>query len=409
MITQEYLDFSHDHLNCDIHNLVLSSSTNNSFDIKYAARLISSKQKLIKKMPLWAYDKKLYFPSPLSVEQSSSQLTGKNKQNLIQKGIVFDITGGIGVDTYFYAQVNERVHYFEKNRELFESTRHNLAKLNIDNVSFHNTTATPHAIRELISNSLSENNNCDTLLYIDPSRRSTKGEKMKSVFDYEPDFKEFADYMRGLPIKIVVKLSPITDITEISRSVRSVDKFEIVSLSNECKELLLTINPELPDNYPTDSFIEAKMLDSKGVQTSFIFRRDEKKRDKPTYSSDIHQYKYLYEPDNAILSVGAFNTVALRCKLVKIAPNTHLYLSNSINDSFPGKIFKIKKVEDYNKRTIRNLHIVYPKANISVRNFQLNAVALKKQLKTDDGGNISIFGCSLNSGERKIIISSRIK
>lgn len=411
MINQEYLDFIHDHLDCDIHNLVLSykSDSINSFDIKYAARLISSKQKLFKKMPFWASDKRLYFPSPTSAEQASSHLSAKNKLNLIKGGIVFDITGGIGVDTFYFAKVNKIVHYYEKEKELFESTRYNLTTLGSCNINFNNIKTVPQIIRGNIEKSLDENKNTDHLLYIDPSRRSEKGRKLKSIFEYEPDIREFVNYMRGLPIIIVIKLSPITDITEISRTIHGIVKFEIVSISNDCKEILVTINPMFNSTLNLDCIIEAKMIDKNGISSTFTFKQEEEKQIKPNYSSDIDNHKFLYEPDNAILNIGAFNTVANKYNLAKIAPNTHLYLSNTVYNSFPGKIFYIKKVVDYNKHTIRNLSHSYPKANISVRNFQLNSIALKKQLKIDDGGDISIFGCSLISDERKIIITSRIK
>ena len=272
MTTKEYIK---QHRNDDIYRLALTKAPE-GVDLQYALSQISAYQTLSKKVPSWAECDELIFPRQLSLEQSSSELTARYKAELIREFMGsdsyqhIDLTGGMGIDCYFIAQYASQSHYIEQNPELCTIAQHNFAYLN-PNISVHNTTA-EECLKQITDNSSllipnfiakgSKTFGSSLLIYLDPARRGDHGQKLVSISDCQPNVIELLPQMFGLTNKIVVKLSPMLDITRAINELSHIEKLYVISVNNECKELLLLINKECE----TDTEIYAVNIDNKGNQ-----------------------------------------------------------------------------------------------------------------------------------------------
>ena len=272
MTTQEYIK---QHRNDDVYRLALAK-TPEGVDLQYALQQISAYQTLTKKVPSWAECDELIFPRQLSLEQSSSELTARYKAELICDFMGnkpfnhIDLTGGMGIDCYFIAQHTQKSHYVELSPELCQIAQHNFAYLN-PNISVHNTTA------EEFLNILSPcfrgtsptgggglstlNSQLSTLIYLDPARRGDHGQKLVSIADCQPNVVELLPQMFALTDKVVVKLSPMLDITRAINELPHIQHLYVISVNNECKELLLFINQQ----HTTEPTIHAINLSSQQI------------------------------------------------------------------------------------------------------------------------------------------------
>ena len=265
MTTQEYIKL---HRKDDVYRLALAK-TPEGVDLQYALQQISAYQILTKKVPSWAECDELIFPKQLSLEQSSSELTARYKAELIRDFMGnkpfshIDLTGGMGIDCYFIAQYTQNSHYVELNPELCQIAQRNFTHLN-PNISVHNTTAedflnqiTEHRLQST-DNLSTLNSKLSTLIYLDPARRGDHGQKLVSIADCQPNVIELLPQMFALTDKVVVKLSPMLDITRAINELNHIEKLYVISVGNECKELLLFINK----NYTEETEICAVNLNS---------------------------------------------------------------------------------------------------------------------------------------------------
>ena len=434
--TKEYIK---QHRNDDVYRLALAK-TPEGVDLQYALQQISAYQTLTKKVPSWAECDELIFPRQLSLEQSSSELTARYKAELIcdfmgnEPFNHIDLTGGMGIDCYFIAQHTQNSHYVELNPELCQIAQHNFAYLN-PNISVHNTTAeeflnqstdnrvqstehrvqitddrvqsTDKSIAEDSKNAKSQlstlNSKLSTLIYLDPARRGDHGQKLVSIADCQPNVIELLPQMFELTNKIVVKLSPMLDITRAIGELSHIEKLYVISVGNECKELLLLINKE----YETNTEIYAINIDNKGNKSDIL------KGTIPSESqiniSHAHAVgTYLYEPYAAHLKSGLYKTIAQRYNCEKLHQHSHLYTSNTLNNDFPGRKFEVKEVIPFDKKSAKALFKSLQKANITTRNFPLTVNELRTQYKIKDGGETYIFATTLYDESKVLIICQKI-
>ncbi|MDY0388875.1 MAG: hypothetical protein RBT65_17515 [Methanolobus sp.] len=407
MISKELAQFIEIHKETNPLEIILSRAKYPNIDVNLAATIISARKKLISKMPEWASRKDLMFPSTVPAEQCSSSLTAKYKQKYSTDGIVLDITGGLGIDSFYFSKNNEKVYYFERNKTLYEAVKYNFKCLDINNVSFSNIELTAQNIENtLLELSINNHDKNKIVIYLDPSRRKKDGSRAVAMAEYEPNITSIKNALFKFSDRIIIKLSPMEDIKAAASECGNVSLAQIISVDNECKELLLHLDKNHIANNATMT-INAVSLKKNEANSLFTFTYDQEK-DASCYYCENELDKYIYEPDVSVLKAGAFKLVAQRFNLKKIANNTHLYSASFANSSFPGKVFEIKEVAEYSKNAIRNLSKSYPKANIVTRNFPLGANALRKVLKIGDGGTVTIFGCTLNSGVKKLVISQKI-
>ena len=441
MTTQEYIK---QHRNDDVYRLALAK-TPEGVDLQYALQQISAYQILTKKVPSWAECNELIFPRQLSLEQSSSELTARNKAELIrdfmgnQPFTHIDLTGGMGIDCYFIAQHTQKSHYVELNPELCQIALHNFTHLN-PNISVHNTTAeeflnqsteyrvqmtdnrvqstdnkvqiTDNPITKGSKNGNSQlstfNSQLSTLIYLDPARRGDHGQKLVSIADCQPNVIELLPQMFELTDKVVVKLSPMLDITRAINELPHIEKLYVISVGNECKELLLFINKK----YNAETQIHAINLKSTV--------NNQQSTDNPTPFSGFISHesalslsyahevgKYLYEPYAAHLKSGLYKTIAQQYNCEKLHQHSHLYTSTELNNDFPGRKFEVKELVPFDKKSAKTLFKSLKQANLTTRNFPLTVSELRTQYKIKDGGETYIFATTLHDDSKVLIVCQK--
>ena len=421
--TKEYIK---QHRNDDVYRLALAK-TPEGVDLQYALQQISAYQILTKKVPSWAECDELIFPRQLSLEQSSSELTARYKASLIKEFMGnqpfthIDLTGGMGIDCYFIAQHTQNSHYVELNPELCQIAQHNFTHLN-PNISVHNTTAeeflnqsteyrvqsTEHRV-QITDNSIAEDSKnaksqLSTLIYLDPARRGDHGQKLVSIADCQPNVIELLPQMFTLTDKVVVKLSPMLDITRAIGELPHIEKLYVISVGNECKELLLFINK----NYTDDTQICAINLNSQQttVNTSLLTGTLTNEASL-TISHARAVGKYLYEPYAAHLKSGLYKTIAQQYGCEKLHQHSHLYTSAELNNDFPGRRFEVKEVVTFDKKSAKALFKSLTKANLTTRNFPLTVSELRTQYKIKDGGETYIFATTLYDDSKVLIVCQK--
>ena len=386
-----------DHSEDDLSELLLSASRYRDVDVKTAVGQIRARSRIKEKLPLWYDDDRLFFPSVLAAEQSSSELTALYKQRLIKDDdCLGDLTGGLGVDTYFFSKKAKSVIYVEKNEMYCDVARYNMDILGAKGVNVINADAT-----EVIANNDSRISGVN-VFYIDPSRRGEGNKRMFAIDDCEPDLSLIWPLLCKKKCRVIVKLSPMLDITQVLTQFSGICEVHVVSVKNDCKELLLVageMSPPEPDiicvNYTYGS-----------EEQSFRFRlQDEQSAVVSAYGFEPPApERYLYEPNSSILKAGAFKSIALHFGVRKLQSSSHLYTSDFLVTSFPGRIFKIKDILPFNSRLCKKLSLKIPRANITVRNFPLSVDELRKRMRIKDGGDIYLFATTL-SDSKKVIIS----
>lgn len=364
---QEYIDAN---LKSDIHKLILKGNPFSEITVQELANQIISKLKCEKKLPSWFNTKNIYYPPKLNLEQTSSEVTANYKSNLISGQNIIDLTGGFGVDSYYFSKHFNSVIHCEINSELSEIANHNFTTLEATNIQ----TISENGI-EYLQNT-KENFDC---IYIDPSRRDDVKGKVFLLEDCEPNVPDNIELLFEKSKTILLKVSPILDITSAINELSFVKEIHIIAVNNDVKELLFLLEKDY------ESKIEIKTTNfSKKEVINFGF----------IYNSEIvSKYElpleYLYEPNAAILKSGGFHQITSNFDVYKLHQHSHLYTSNDLI-SFPGRSFKVNAILSYDKKKIRKV-IKDGKANITTRNFPKTVAQIRKELKLKDGGTSYLF------------------
>jgi len=379
---QEYI---YSNLNADVHKIAMAKSPFRDITAMELAGQIAARRKCIKKLPTWFTTAGIYYPPLLSVEQCSSEITASYKAKLTAGNNLIDLTGGYGVDSYYFAKRNNKVIHCEINSELSAIAEYNSGPLQQHNTHFVCTDG--------ITCIQKHDDDFDTI-YIDPARRSNSG-KVFMLKDCTPNVIDHLDLLLSRCSQLLIKTAPLLDITAGLKELKNVAEIHIVSIRNECKELVWLLKKE----HTGPVKIICAALNT--IEKKFSFFRDEEQI--PATLSSPQSGDYLYEPDAALLKSGAFNHIANTYGLQKLHSQTQLYVSAELKPEFPGRIFKIEEVlsaGDIKKN--KNLS-----GNVIVRNFPGEAAALvrKYQIKPDDN-LFMIF--SQSSGDKKIVIKAGI-
>ena len=362
---------------------------------RWMLQQVEGRQRTCDKLPTFAQIDDWWYPVRLSCEQCSSEITARYKASLLPKTpfILTDLTGGYGVDTFFMSEHATQAHYVEQNAELCRIVKHNFA-LHRPQVSIHNTSA-----EDFLAECSDLTN---TIVYIDPARRDAHGGKVFRIEDCVPNVIQILH--QSLPLKgrlggVIIKLSPMLDITQALRSLTLPFDVHIVAVKNEVKEVLLVQTTGEPTIHAVN--IEPH------TQHIFSFTQEEEKQTLLSPPSEGREFLpsegearwgllsplkgemegVIYEPNAAIIKAGAFKLVAQRFELCKMAPNTHLYFSNQLIENFPGRVWKIMEV---NPKDTKNIC-----ASVLTRNYPLSPEQLRKKLKIKEGDQLTIIGARL--------------
>jgi hypothetical protein len=311
------------------------------------------------------------------------------KSNLIDGDSIIDITGGFGVDCYYFSKHFKEITYCEINKNLSGIVRHNYKTLNVSSILTINSDGIQF---------LKENHSTYDWIYVDPSRRHESKGKVFFLRDCLPDILEALDLLFMRSKNVMVKTSPLLDIRIGIEELQFVKEIHAVAVENEVKELLWIL--EL--NYKNEIKITTINL-KKNKNEIFSFKFEEESEAEANYSEPL---TYLYEPNAAILKSGGFKSVSAQFKVLKLHGNTHLYTLDRLID-FPGRQFKIDKVLPYSKHVLKSesLH----KANIAIRNFPETVAQLRKKFKITEGGKIYLFFATNFRNEKIVLICSKIE
>ncbi len=375
-----------------IQDLLLKHKT--LFDIPFGliADQIIARKKISTKVPLLYQTSGIVYPHSLNLEQSSSEATALLKTQIIQRelGITIsrmaDLTGGFGVDSLFLSKVTKRLDFIEPNPDLLTIVKHNFKVLDKTNIQFHLSGA---------EDFLSRNENRIDLIYVDPSRRDTANKKVFLLQDCSPNIPEIHPLLFHHSDHILIKTSPLLDITQGIKEIPFVKKVFIVSVDNECKELLFLCEK----NFVSVPQIETINL-TKAQRQAFSFEWGEEYLATSSFSKPL---VYLYEPNASVLKSGSFKLIGERFHLKKIHPNTHFYTSSELVKDFPGRIFKVEiEKPDFRK------DLPDEKANVLTRNYPLTPEALRKKLKLKDGGEKFVIAFS-GIDQKYTVIASKLE
>lgn len=377
----------------DVHLAAMSKSPFPEISSRELAEQIASRQKAQKKLPLWYSTPGIYFPPSISIEQSSSEVTAAYKAELARGNSLIDLTGGFGVDSHYFSLKVASVTHCELNPELSEIAAHNAVVLGRDNVRF--------VAGDGLTYLASVTGDFDTL-YIDPARRGETG-KVFRLSDCTPDVTTHLDLLLKKSSRLIIKTSPLLDIAAGLKELRKVSEIHIVSVRNECRELLWVIDKDTgAENAPA---LIAVTLNAQRK----VFRVDAKPA--PAVHAAGNHFAtatgpFLYEPDAALLKSGAFDEIGTRYNLRKLHPQTQLYTGDTVNTAFPGRIFKAVRLLSSGelKESKREKQ---RKGNVLVRNYPDRAELLAKKYRiSPDQERFFIF--TKSTAEGLLIIEAEI-
>jgi len=382
-------DFIDSNIDKDTAKLLFHKPFFSEVSNKEIVEQIEAKKKCRIKLPNWFISKDIYYPNKLSIEQTSSETTAEYKSNLIQGNTLIDLTGGFGVDSYYFSKRFNKVIHCEMDSELSKIASSNFGALKIDNI----TTMDSDGL-----DVLKESKRRYDWIYVDPSRRHEAKGKVFFLKDCTPNVPHHLDDLFEYSSNIMVKTSPLLDIKSGIKELHSVKSIQIVSTNNELKELLWILQKDYSGP------IEVKTVNIlKKTTEEFVFNLDDETHAKACYSM---AKTFLYVPNSTIFKSGAFKLISQKYDISKLHSNTHLYTSDRLMD-FPGRRFKIDKKLPYNKKLLKKEFLNY-KVNVSTRNFPDSVELIKKKLNLKDGGTIYLFFTTNVTEHKEVLVCSRV-
>lgn len=389
-MNQATLDFIREHAEADIRQLALRKLKNPEVDLMYALEQIAGRQKARIKIPSWAVKDGIIYPPHLSMEQCSSEQTARYKAGIAGKGELFvDLTAGFGVDTAFIAEGFQRVASVERQERLCQIAAQNHKQLGLSQIEIVCGDGIAY---------LHQMGHAD-LLFIDPARRDAHGGRTYDISDCEPNVLELIGEMTEKADRVMLKLSPMLDWRKAVEDLQSiggrqvfVNEVHILSVANECKELLLIVSRD------------EKPLHVYCVNNDDVFDYLAGQLRQPLICSRIALPCFLYEPNASLMKAGCFGEISERYQLAQLDDNSHLFVADREIPDFPGRCFVVEQMTSMNKREMKQALAGITKANIAVRNFPLSVADLRKRLNIKDGGDVFIFATTVaNLGHQLFI------
>jgi hypothetical protein len=386
--------FIREHQFDDVCKLALrTGNLSPDINLHYALQQIEGRQTIEHKIPSWFLIEELIYPAHLSLEQCSSEQTARYKASLLSGNSFADLTGGFGVDFAFIATKFKETYYVEKQAELCRIAAHNFKILGLNPVKIENADTVKFLKQMPVVDAV----------FIDPARRLDSGKKAVAIDNCEPDLSAIQEWLIDKAETALIKLSPMLDISQALSVLKNVSEIHVVSLENECKELLFLLKRKTS----SEPRITCVNLTKTGNQPEVSFFQSREKEISIEYVSQIEDY--LYEPNTSILKAGLFKSLALTYPIHKFHPDSHLYTSNELIPHFPGRIFKVEACSSLNKKEMKDFLQNMDKANISIRNFPLSVADLRKRWNLKEGGDIYLFATTLANGKHIVIKNRKIQ
>ena len=366
-------------------------------DMPWALDQIRGWQIARSKLPSWAEIEGMVYPPHISMEQCSSEFTAMYKASVcerLQNGsgdkmpLLIDLTGGFGVDFSFMCRNFEKAVYVERQQHLCDIAKHNL-----DLLGMHHADVKCGDGVDYLHSMKAEN----AVIYVDPARRDVNGAKTYAIEDCTPDVVELCDELVEKASVVTIKLSPMLDWHAAVEKLKYVTEVHVVSVDNECKELLLIMRKDI--EHPVKLFC---------VNNEDVFITTQEQSNVAVLPIPIDEAKCLYEPNASIMKTGCFDQMVSRYNVSSIGKNSHLFISNDEIDDFPGRRFHIISISSFNKKELKQKLEGVKQANITVRNFPLSTDQLRKRLKIKDGGDLYIFATTVRNDQHALIICKKM-
>ena len=399
--------FIRSHREDDVRRLALKGAGVSDVDLPMALQQIAGWQTARYKLPAWAAVEGVVYPPHLNMEQCSSEQTARYKASLLPSPSTFDLplstyidlTGGFGVDFYFMSQAFSHRIYVEQQEHLCDIARHNFGVLGLDCTVVCGTAA----------DVLQQTDHADCI-FLDPARRDDHGARTYALEDCSPNVLELLPLLRQKASCIVLKLSPMLDWHKAVNDLGCVSEVHIVSVQNECKELLLVLRGE--KEYVRGMLYCVNFL-SDGRMQCFETSFDASSLSSPSTLQPSTLYSpqkasFLYEPNASIMKAGCFDELAASYAVGQVSVNSHLFVSSEKVADFPGRAFRIEAMTSLNKGELKAALNGIEQANITVRNFPMSVAELRRKLRLKDGGEIFIFATTLSDASRMLFICRKI-
>lgn len=388
--TDREIKFIEDNEGKDVDGLRLkySAKGDSDFDLDLCLDQIEARNRFERKLPSFFKIRGVVFPPRMNLEQSSSEQTALYKQGLIKKGeTLVDLTSGFGADSFFLAKKASRVVCVERDGTLSRLCAFNFRLAGLTNCEFVNGSCEQY---------LQEMDRVD-VIYIDPSRRDEHKNRLLSLSSFSPDVLKLMPQLTDKASRVIVKLSPMTDLKLLRQEVEYLTDIHIVSLRNECKEVLAVISKveDKPLMYHC-----VNILEQKTDCTDFFFEKAVANLDSVKFSSKMK--KFFFEPNSSFLKAGIFTPLCMKYNVEKLHPNTHLFTSDERIGDFEGRGFELLEQRNAGIKALKDIE----RANITVRNFPWTVETIRKRTKIKEGGDLYLFFTTL-LGERKVCLLAR--
>ena len=436
-MNQATQDFIRQHQDDDVRQLAFLGSKYPEVDMPFALDQIRGRKMARVKLPRWASLEGIIYPPHISMEQCSSESTALYKAELAarllglpasssgtemkaENEIEFvDLTGGFGVDfSYIAARLGVKSMYVERQAHLCEAAKENFGRLGLKNAivkngdgieilhSFHpkkkDAASADDSLRITYDQPLSllKTKLGLKLIFIDPARRDDAGNKVVSLKDCTPDVTILQEEMLSKADYVIIKLSPMLDWHRAISELSHVREVHIISVNNECKELLLVLSARnMGENLRIYCINDAQsfVCEESDMETSSV----------KIAPSTLEEMQYLYEPNASLMKAGCFGVLSGRYDARMLSKNSHLFVSQAPIEAFPGRSFRIIAVSSFNKKELKRHLSGITKANIATRNFPLSVAELRKRLKLKDGGETYIFATTLSDESHVLVITEK--
>ncbi len=413
IMNEQTWNFVRQHRNDDVRKLALQGTKDGDVDLPMALQQIAGWQTARRKLPSWAAIEGIVYPPHLNMEQCSSEQTARYKAQIVSgltangqslNARFVDLTGGFGVDFYWMSQGFKERIYVEQNESLCAISSNNFHLLGLDaNVNCGSAADILPTLEHA------------DVIFLDPARRNEHGGRTYGIDDCTPNVLELLPILVKKADFIVLKLSPMLDwrkaVEDIQKQAAHVSEVHIVSVDNECKELLLVISTTQSQDLRLCCVNNERCIEFVSVQGklfSWAGNKNSLGREQSASNHLVSDMSYLYEPNASIMKAGCFTDVEQAFGVQQISANSHLFLSSEEMMDFPGRGFEILSISSMNKHELGLQLKSITQANISVRNFPLSAEQLRKKLKLKDGGEVYIFATTVQDGQHKLFICRKI-
>lgn len=445
-MNQATQDFIRQHQDDDVRQLAFLGSKYPEVDMPFALDQIRGRKMARVKLPRWASLEGIIYPPHISMEQCSSESTALYKAELAARLLALpvsssfseeigfvDLTGGFGVDfSYIAARLGVKSMYVERQAHLCEAAKENFERLGLKNAIVKNGDGI-----EVLHSFLPKNDDAASaddslgiiydqplsllktklglkLIFIDPARRDDAGNKVVSLKDCTPDVTVLQEEMLSKADYVIIKLSPMLDWHRAISELSHVREVHIISVNNECKELLLVLSARnMGDMEASSADGEVKHAGNLRIYCvndaqSFVCDELDMESSPVRIAPPVlEEMQYLYEPNASLMKAGCFGVLSDRYDARMLSKNSHLFVSQAPIEAFPGRSFRIIAISSFNKKELKRHLSGITKANIATRNFPLSVAELRKRLKLKDGGETYIFATTLSDESHVLVITEK--